>query len=442
MGIPRSVFISYAREDSSHARALYRHLAEFERQHGGKVFFDQVRIDAGYRWDTQIQQALNGAQLVLLLISSHFIRSEFCIDKESKQALQRQRKKPKDVLVMPVLVSACHFHNTAPDPEGPALGKLQAAGPFKAQDGRLVAMDQVEDVEAAWSDIVHRIYKHFGLTADAKTNLALRSEPAADLDLPELLAWCNRTELLAAIDDHLDLPASPQAALLTVAGDAANRVELLMDRMGVELADPPRSRQVKVAHIRKDYGFDTPARVGKAALEPLGLRSAADVAPWMEQEKLDLLLLCHYADCSDWPEARLATWLSHAAVWLHEAALPPQRRLLLLSNLRYTNAAPSWMDRLLRRGGEVLPRIRQAHADALTAEPLASHSAGPLVTLGDYPKEEFRQWLALDRVRSGLGRVARDLDEPTLQDWFGGGHCGHAELLTRLRQRHTGQAAK
>jgi hypothetical protein len=283
MSATRSVFISYAREDSANARALYRHLAEFERQHGGNVFFDQARIDAGYRWDTQIQQALDDAQLVLLLISSHFIRSEFCIEMESQQALRRHRLQPDKVLVMPVLVSACQFQDTMPDPEGPALGNLQAAGPFKAHDGRLVAIDQVADAEAAWADIVCRVYKHFGLlaggsgTAGQSAQTARRTETAPDFDLADLLAWCNRTELLAAIDDHLDMSASAQAALLCVAGDAANRVQLLMDRVGVEIAEPPRNRRVKVVHIHRDYGFETPARVGKSALEALGLRSAGDL---------------------------------------------------------------------------------------------------------------------------------------------------------------------
>ena len=260
------------------------------------------------------------------------------------------------------------------------------------------------------------------------------AEPTMELDLAELLAWCDRSKLVDAIDEHLRESDSPQAALLAVAGDAANRIELLMNRMGAEQEEPPRNRRLKVMHIRKDYGFDNPSRVGKAALEELGLRKAAEVAPWIAKQNLDLVLLCHYADCTDWPIERIDTWFRNAAAWLQSLELQPQQRLLLLTNLRYTKARASWLRRLFRSDIDVLSRIETAHVRASKTEPLASSNAGELVTLGDYPKEDLRKWLSLERVRNGLGRVAGEIDEAKLDQWFSGGCCEHAELLGRLRQ--------
>lgn len=266
------------------------------------------------------------------------------------------------------------------------------------------------------------------------TKLRRAPDPSPDLDLAELLAWCDRTRLVEAIDNHLNEPKSPQAALLAVSGDAANRVALLMDRLGVEQADPPRQRRVKVAHIDKDYGFDNPDQVGKAALEKLGLRSATEVSTWIAKQDLDLLLLGHYADCTDWSGVQIRAWLTNTAAWLHSLILQPQQRVLLLSNLRFSTSRTTWWKRLLGANTGLHDRVEAAHQQAMQSELFASRSAGGLVKLGEYPKEDLRKWLSLDRVRSGLGRAANEIDEFKLDQWFSSGYCEHEQLLRHLRQ--------
>jgi TIR domain len=434
MGPKRSIFISYAREDWEHASTLARHLAEFTRQHGGTVFFDQERIKPGFRWDEQIDAGLEEAGLVLLLISSHFVNSKFCIDNEARLALQRSRLSKGAVLAMPVLVSACKYESMAPDPQGPALGLVQAAGPYRQGTKRLVPMEQVTDREAAWAAIVEEVYRHFGISPLGLPALDLPDE-CADPDIAELLAWCDRTEVLGRIDDYLEDAHAPPQAMLCVAGHAANRPRLLMDRLGHELSAAPRSRQAKIGHLDKEYGFENPGRIGKAAREALGLNTDADVDPWLDKMGLDLLLLCHYVDCTGWSEGRLTDLIRHSGQWLQDLHVGPTRRVLFVLVLRFSGAAPSWMDRIFRRNPDHVQPIQGAYAAA--APKLARRALGsePLL-LRDYEAEDLRKWLALEHVRAGLGRTARDLDESTIGRWFDRGSCSHAELLAHLHERH------
>jgi WD40 repeat protein len=91
------VFISYNRRDSAPAE----HIASFLRDAGLRVFFDRWTLDAGQAWTGAIEEALNTASAVLVLLGpagmGDWQRAE------SDLALDRQRR-GEPVRVLPVLL--------------------------------------------------------------------------------------------------------------------------------------------------------------------------------------------------------------------------------------------------------------------------------------------------------------------------------------------------
>jgi TIR domain len=82
------VFISYAQEDERLMRKLEKHLTTLKHQ-GYITFWNNLRINAGKEWNNEINIHLNTAHVILLLISSDFMSSDYCTSVEVKKALLR-----------------------------------------------------------------------------------------------------------------------------------------------------------------------------------------------------------------------------------------------------------------------------------------------------------------------------------------------------------------
>ena len=55
---PKSVFISYTRDDAAYAKRLYAQLMDFRGRPGASVFFDQRSLETGERWSPAIDKAI------------------------------------------------------------------------------------------------------------------------------------------------------------------------------------------------------------------------------------------------------------------------------------------------------------------------------------------------------------------------------------------------
>lgn len=82
------VFFSYAHEDEALRDKLASHLKLLERQGVIQAWHDR-QILPGAEWKGQLDSHLETAQLILLLISSDFLASDYCYDIEMKRALER-----------------------------------------------------------------------------------------------------------------------------------------------------------------------------------------------------------------------------------------------------------------------------------------------------------------------------------------------------------------
>jgi hypothetical protein len=83
-----TLFYSYSHADEELRVQLAKHLKMLERQGIIQGWSDRD-ISAGSEWRSQIDQHLERADIVLLLISPDFISSDYCYDIELAQALRR-----------------------------------------------------------------------------------------------------------------------------------------------------------------------------------------------------------------------------------------------------------------------------------------------------------------------------------------------------------------
>jgi len=99
--MPINIFISYSHKDERYREELVAHLSNLKRQDIIAAWYDR-EISPGADWASEIDTNLNNAQIILLLISSDFMNSEYCNGIEMKQALERHEA--REALVIPIIL--------------------------------------------------------------------------------------------------------------------------------------------------------------------------------------------------------------------------------------------------------------------------------------------------------------------------------------------------
>lgn len=85
------IFISYSHKNIKYKEKLLVSLDALKQSYEIEPWHDGL-IDAGGNIDENIRQALASADIVLLLVTDNFISSYYCIDKELKEAIERENK--------------------------------------------------------------------------------------------------------------------------------------------------------------------------------------------------------------------------------------------------------------------------------------------------------------------------------------------------------------
>ena len=88
MANPIEIFYSYSHKDEALKQDLINHLSILRRKEVIVNWHDRM-IGAGEEWRGQINAHLNSASIILLLISSDFIASDYCVDIEMIRAMER-----------------------------------------------------------------------------------------------------------------------------------------------------------------------------------------------------------------------------------------------------------------------------------------------------------------------------------------------------------------
>lgn len=113
---PIEVFVSYSHEDEEWRKKLATHLSILEKQGVISSWHDR-KIQGGEPWSNEIDEHINGAEIILLLISPHFLASKYAYELEMQRALERHQA--GDARVIPVIVRPSDWQETP-------LSKLQA----------------------------------------------------------------------------------------------------------------------------------------------------------------------------------------------------------------------------------------------------------------------------------------------------------------------------
>jgi hypothetical protein len=84
------LFYSYSHKDELFRDELETHLAIFKRRGLVEEGYDR-KITPGHEWDSEIDDNISKADIILLLVSSDFIASDYCYGKELNTALTKVR---------------------------------------------------------------------------------------------------------------------------------------------------------------------------------------------------------------------------------------------------------------------------------------------------------------------------------------------------------------
>jgi len=109
---PVSLFYSYAHEDEILREELCGHLKILERRKLVSPWHDR-QIQAGEDWNQQISGELQMADLVLLLVSTDFINSDYIFGKELTVAMQRHAAGM--ATVVPIMIRAVNIESEDAD---------------------------------------------------------------------------------------------------------------------------------------------------------------------------------------------------------------------------------------------------------------------------------------------------------------------------------------
>lgn len=100
------LFFSYAHEDEEMRNQLEIHLSMLKRTGLVRAWHDR-RIGAGKDLDREVSQHLESADVVLLLLSPHFLASDYCYETEARRALELHAE--RKAVVIPIILQPCDW---------------------------------------------------------------------------------------------------------------------------------------------------------------------------------------------------------------------------------------------------------------------------------------------------------------------------------------------
>ena len=103
------IFVSYSHEDEDVWTKLRNHLASMERDGLIEIWFDR-KLLPGQSFDHEIKKNIADADIVLLLVSSNFISSDYCHNIEMRSAMELH--KAGNLWVVPIILSSCDWRNS------------------------------------------------------------------------------------------------------------------------------------------------------------------------------------------------------------------------------------------------------------------------------------------------------------------------------------------
>lgn len=142
---PLKLFIAYAQSDSKYRDQLAIHLAPMQRQGEITYWYDRL-ILPGQDRASIIDECLENADIILLLVSPDLLAASYVYDSEVRCALDRHAN--GDAIVVPILVRPCFWLNTP-------LSQLQVL----PANNRAIKL--WSDRDSAWLHVTEGLYSLF-----------------------------------------------------------------------------------------------------------------------------------------------------------------------------------------------------------------------------------------------------------------------------------------
>lgn len=199
-GAALKVFISYSHKDEEFRVELEEHLALLRREGQISSWHDR-KILPGQDWAREIDRELESAELILSLVSSTFIASDYCYAVEMNRALARHQAGEAEVV--PILIRPCDWQS-APFAKRQMLPK----------DGR--AVSQWENRDEAWADVASGLRRAVAAIRARRETVKPAVSAAAIFSVPfqRNPFFTGREDVLANLATQLK--ASGRAALAQV----------------------------------------------------------------------------------------------------------------------------------------------------------------------------------------------------------------------------------
>lgn len=139
--IPIRIFYSYSQIDQPLMMELDEKLSDLRGAGAIETFWDQ-QINVGSEWHSEIVGKLNSADIILLMISADFLKSDYCQQVEMPAALEMHSYGLN--FIIPVILRKCEWQKTI-------FGTLQAI----PRNCKPVA--DWNERDEAWKDIIQNI---------------------------------------------------------------------------------------------------------------------------------------------------------------------------------------------------------------------------------------------------------------------------------------------
>ena len=190
---PVKLFYSYSHKDEELQIELMKHLAGLRRRGLILEWYDR-KISGGKSWEHEIDKHLNTAQVILFLVSSDFMASDYANGVEVKRAMERHES--GEARVIPIILRDVHW-------DGAPFSRLQAlpknAKPIKSW----VSTDEAfTDVAKGIERVIEELQFHYGQeNANAVTQKPINDQESLESRVQWVL-------VLSATIDEINRPTA------------------------------------------------------------------------------------------------------------------------------------------------------------------------------------------------------------------------------------------
>lgn len=127
----KKIFFSYSKHDRAYLDQLLKHLTTLRRR--GKIApWNDRDIMPGEEWDGVIKKQLVEADIILLLVSSDFLATDYIWDVELGMAMKRHEE--KSAQVVPIAIRPCSWNETPFSKLNGLPSKIKPVSAYTSQD--------------------------------------------------------------------------------------------------------------------------------------------------------------------------------------------------------------------------------------------------------------------------------------------------------------------